>query len=58
MFTVKLRSLFGIVFARHEPQSPGRRRYHNIAHALLTGVAGKGVNQLALLVSVPRASRR
>lgn len=50
---MKLRSLFEIVFARHEPQSPGRRRYRNIAHALLTGVAGKGVNLLVLFVSVP-----
>jgi O-antigen/teichoic acid export membrane protein len=55
MFAVKLRSLFEIVFARHEPQSPGRRRYRSIAHAVLTGAAGKGVNLLVLLVSVPLA---
>ncbi len=53
MFAVKLRSLFELVFARQEPQSPGRRRYRSIAHALLTGVAGKGVNLLVLFVSVP-----
>lgn len=55
MFVVKLRSLLKIVFARHEPQSPGQRRYRNIAHAVLTGAAGKGVNLLVLLVSVPMA---
>jgi len=53
MFALKLRSLFELVFARHEPQSPGRRRYRNIAHALLTGMAGKGVNLLVLFFSVP-----
>jgi len=57
MFAVKLRSLLEIVFARHQPQSAGRRRYRNIAHAVLTGVAGKGVNLLVLAVSVPLSLR-